>query len=157
MSFYNSAGAWQTRDSSIWSLTRVKWWIILYTGAPRCTRGATLTPNLLKTPAQQPSVIINQSTCHVCWRCEQTQMEIHQQQQQPLSQWTGLRESYRYINTGTLKVQSSKITTTKIKHMFSLTSSGICPCRKFGCCLPWFGITCLWDLPNATIQCTKYS
>lgn len=108
LSFYNSAGAWQTRNPSIWSLTRVKWWIVLYTGAPQCTRGATLTSNLLNTPAQQPSVIINQSTCRVCWRNEQTQMEI--EQQQPLDQWRGQRESYRCINTGRLRVRFTKIT-----------------------------------------------
>ncbi len=135
LSFYNlSITVWQTCDSSIWSLTRVKWWIILYTGFPQYTRGATLTPNLLKAPAQQPSVIINQSTCRICWRCETTQMEI--QQEQPLSQWRGQRDSYRCINTGTF----TKITKNTCSH-----SPLVVSVRIVWFYLPWFWVISFWD------------
>lgn len=90
LSFYNLWPELGKHDLSIWSLTRVKWWVTLYTGFPHRTRGATLTRNLLKTPTQQPSVIINQSKRRACWRCEQTQMEI--QQQQALRLWRGHRQ-----------------------------------------------------------------
>lgn len=90
------------------------WWIILYSGSPQGTRGT----NLLKTPARQPSVIINQSTCNACWDVSRYSTAKNPAEQASESVKGAERESYWCINTGTSKVQSTKITDQK--HMFSL-------------------------------------